>query len=168
VEDIAELRGFLHALLETQYEGQWQEGLTNSINPETSYWLLRRQQALTHLHIYAHPSGIPMLQVTCGLAVDVPFSEAIFERLNAENSKVMFGRFFTATDEQRTMCAVVLQEIWPLSGISFQHQASLQMIASLVGSLTSFAEESASGLLGDLGGRPFDDTHALVLASIGG
>lgn len=166
-EGLSELEKFLEVLLEARFPGKWAEGLTNGWSEQSNYWTLRRETVVTHLFVWVNEQEVPMLQVTCGLAADVPFSSAVLEQINATNSSLVFGRVFLSTDATRTMCAIVMQEIWPLSAVTHDNRESQAQIGQLVGSLTLHAEQHAAELIGALGGRSFNDEEALVVALIG-
>src|SRR4051794_18302576 len=129
-------------------------------------WQLRRQTVLATL-VALDESNQPMLVITCGLGLDFPMQAPAYERCNRENAQLMFGRIFMTGNEETRLGAILLQDFLPMHGITWESQPSIQLVVTLIGSITARGEAIAPGLITDLGGRPFRDDEGFLLAAMG-
>lgn len=157
----AEAVEFIEAALTAHYPNQWQQVLL----PEAHAWSLRRQDVLSALHV-GDQGGHVMITVTAGVGLEVP-SERVSAWLNEQNAQLVFGRLFSKPNAGGTASAVVMQEILPTMGMSWNFQPSLEQAMFLIGSLTARAEVVAQELRSDLGGRRFNDDEAFLLLLLG-
>jgi len=135
------------------------------IHESNPAWTFRTGPVLTLALILPRSNE---LRLTCGLAIDVPYSAELFRFVNYLNHKqLVFGRAFLVDNLDPTIAAVLTQEIVYGDGVSWDYPPSIQNLLRIIGTLSGQASRLGPEIASRFQAKPFSDADAALLLGMG-
>jgi len=116
-------------------------------------WVLERDDVFCLVR--AAQASTPFLWIRCGVAVEIPRSEALALRIAACNKDLMVGRAYLSCGDEIGL--VAMDEVISASSLSWEHQPSIQELVDRFETTLTQARKLRAEVLDQFGGRAF--TH---------